>query len=369
MADTLKISNFQFGCICFTYLSGFSTLFFNEAKILQQDVWMANVSAIVLSILILWLMKHVQVQYPDKTMTEIYQVLLGKWLGKAAVVGTLLYAVSITVLTLRALSLFYTTAILPHTSPELIMLMLVLTTSYSVYLGLETIVRTVQVMLPLFLISITVICLLMIPNVETNPFLPAFHSRLPEIAYGTLLSYAFPFGKGTLLIFLFHRIGNKKRLMAGTSIGLVLSCAYLLIATYLAIGSLGTNLMKSATFPFFSSIQLVKIGLYLERIEIVIIGIWTVFTLFETIVAHYLFTTIVSELFRIQEPKRFILPFGLLFFAIGTRSYVRPTELELYNTTILPFSTLLPTLILPLILGFLTLFRGQNGNRRLRDDP
>lgn len=359
MAGKVKLTNFQFGCICFTYLSGFSTLFMNEAKILEQDVWIANLLATVVGVCILWLMKYVQVHFPDKSMPEIFQMLLGRWLGNAILLIYLLDTIGLTVLTLRALSMFYTTAILPHTSPELIMLMLVLVTSYAVYLGLETIVRTVQLMLPLFLLSITVICLLMLPNVESNPFLPPFQSRITDVVYGTLLSYALPFGKTNLLIFLFHRIGNMKKLALSSTVALILSYAYLLIATYLAIGSLGLNLMKSATFPFFSSIQLVRVGLYIERIEIMIIGIWTIFTLFETVVAHYLFTDIVGEVFRIKDTKRFILPFGLLFFAVGFRSFIRPTELELYNMTILPFSMLFPALLMPIVLALLTLIKRQ----------
>ncbi|MCZ8515289.1 endospore germination permease [Paenibacillus filicis] len=359
-----KITNFQFGCLCFTYLSGFSTLFLYNAKILQQDVWIANLLGVIGGIFVMWLMKYVQLQHPNKSMTEIIELLLGKWLGKAIIFFYLIDSVGLTVLTLRALSLFYMTAILPYTPPELIILMLVLVTSYAVYLGLETIARTVQLMLPLFLVSITIICVLILRNVDTNPFLPQFQSRLSDIAYGALLSFSFPFGKAIGLVFLFHRVGNLKKLMLSSSVSLILTNVYLLIAIYLTIGSLGMNLTKSAMYPFFSSIQLVRVGLYLERIEIIIIGIWTIFTLFETIVTHYWFMQIFGDVFRIKDATPFILPIGLLFFAVALRSFIRPTELDWYNYTILPFSILPPALIIPLVLAFLTLIKKQRDHLR-----
>lgn len=360
-----KITNFQFGCLCFTYFSGFSTLFLYNAKILQQDVWIANLLSVIMAIFILWLMKYVQTQHPDKSMTEIFELLLGKWLGKAIIFVYLIDSVGLTVLTLRALSLFYTTAILPYTPPELLMLMLILVTSYAVYLGLETITRTVQLILPLFLVSITVISILLLRNIDTNPFLPQFQSRLSDIAYGALLAFSFPFGKAVFgLVFLFHRVSNLKKLVFSSSISLILSYVYLLIATYLTLGSLGMNLTKSAAFPFFTSIQLVRIGLYLERIEIIIIGIWTIFSLYETVVTHYCFMQIFGAVFRLKETKPFILPVGLLFFAVALRSFVRPTELGLYNYTILPFSILPPALIIPLVLALLTIIKKQRGHLR-----
>lgn len=364
MAAKGKISSFQFGCLCFTYISGFSTLFLQDAKLLLQDVWIANLLSVIGAIFVLWLMKYVQLQHPDKSMAEIFELLLGKWLGKAVLFFYLYNAVGLTVLTIRALSLFYTTAILPYTPPETIILMLVLVTSYAVYLGLETIARTVQLVLPLFLVSMTVICVLILPNVYTNPFLPQFQSRPTDIAYGALLAFSFPFGKVTSLMFLLYRVDNLKKLMFSSSVSLILSYAYLLVATYLTFGSLGVNLTRSATFPFFSSIQLVRIGVYLERIEVIIIGIWTIFTLYETVVAHYWFVQIFGEFFRIKNVKPFILPVGLLFFAVASRSFVRPNELGLYNYTILPFSTLVPALILPIVFGILTFVKRRRGRLR-----
>jgi hypothetical protein len=102
----------------------------------------------------------------------------------------------------------------------------------------------------------------------------------------------------------------------------------------------------------------------LERIEIIIIGIWTIFTLFETIVAHFWFMQVFSDVFRIRDAKPFILPAGLLFFSVALHSFVRPTELGIYNITILPFSMLFPTLIMPLVLAIFTVIRKQRGNLR-----
>lgn len=361
-----QLTPFQFGCLCFTYLSGFSTLFLHDAKVLLQDVWIGNLLAVSAAMLIMWLMSYVQRRHPGLSMTIIFERLLGKWLGRTIMIVYLFDLAGMAVMTLRALSLFYTTAILPYTSSALLILMMVLVTSYAVSLGIGTIARTVQLILPLFLIGMLFICLLIVRDVDMNPFLPQFQSRPSDIVYGTLLSFSFPFGKALGFIFLFNRVDNAKKLTVSTSVSIIFSYVYLLLATYLTFSSLGMYLMKSTTFPFFSAIQMVRLGAYLERIEISIIGIWTIFTLYETIVIHFVFVQIIGDMFRLKDARPFVLPVGLLFFAMSLRSFTGPLELGLYDYAILPFSIMFPTIIVPIVIVLLTALRERLGRSTQR---
>ncbi|MFD0697980.1 endospore germination permease [Paenibacillus sp. GCM10027628] len=357
MPSEEKITHVQLGCLCFGYLSGFSTLFLLEAKFLKQDVWMANVLAIAAAIGVLWLLCYVQRKHPDMKFTESCEKLLGKWIAKFAFLIYLAYFLELGGLAARAISTFYTTAILPNTPPSVLILLVLLVTSYAISLGLGTIMRTLQVILPFFILASIIISLFIFREVEMNPLLPQFQNRLTNIIYGGMISFAFPFGKTVMFGFLLSRVKNTRKMFVGGTIGIALSGVYLLWATYLTFGSLGMSLTRSATFPFFTAIQLVKFGEYMERIEITIIGIWTIFTLFELIVIQYVFTELMAHLFSIKHTRAFILPIGLLFFAISFRSFGRVTDHAMYNYEILPFSTLIPTTVIPILLACLTLIR------------
>ncbi len=368
MTDPEKINHGQLGFLCFSFLSGFSTLFLIEAKLVKQDVWMSNLLAIVTSIGVLWLLTFVQSQHPQLSMAEACEKLLGKWFSKLALVIYLIYFLETGVLAYRAISWFYTTAILPYTAPNVLIILIVLVSSYSIYLGLGTLVRTVQFILPFFIVCICIVSLFIFREVEINPFLPMSQSKLSVIIYGGMLSFGFPFGKVVVFGFLLSRVKQTNKTFVNLAAAVVLSGIYLLMASYLTFGALGIHLTKLSAFPFFTTIQLVKFGEYMERIEIIIIAIWTIFTLFELIVLHYVFILVIKQIFKIKETKPFILPTGLLFYALAQISYTRMSDLAQYNFKILPFSSLLPTAIIPVLLAIITWGRRRQRTMQGRVD-
>jgi spore germination protein KB len=355
-----KVSSFQIGFLCFAFMSGFSTLYLNEAKVLMQDVWMANAAAAIVSLFVLGSAVFIQRRFGSLNLSDIIELLLGKWLGKLVLVFLMVKMLDLAVMSLRSISLFYKSAILPRTSPSIIILCVVIVTTYAVFLGLGPIARSVLVLLPFFAVMFLVICFFILGDIDANPLLPQFQSRAPLVLYETLSSFGFPFGKIAVLMFLYSEVKNPKKIFVSCGFGVFASLLYLLISTYLSIGSLGSNLFRTASFPLFLAIQLVKFGEYLERVEITIIGIWTIFTLYEIIVVQFVFVNIMSKVFSLKDRRFFILPVGVLFFAVAMKSFTRPTELLFYDTNVLPFTAILPMLVFPLMLFALTWMRKRN---------
>ncbi|CAM4422616.1 spore germination protein (amino acid permease) [Paenibacillus endophyticus] len=359
MAAQNKITHGQLSCLVFSYLSGFSTLFLSEAALLKQDVWMSYLIGMTLAIGMLWLLCYVQWKHPLLTMVEISDKLFGHWVSRLVLMIYLIYMLEMQAAACRALSTFYTTVVIPNMPSNQMILLIILCTTYATYLGLTTIVRAVQITLPFFLVGILIICFFLLRDVETNPFLPQFQHSFSEVMYGSLLSLYFPFGKLVVFGFLLARVKNMKKIFSSSIFGLILAALYLLVSAYLTLGTIGIHLAGTATFPFFSSIQMVKFGEYLERIEITIIGIWTIFTLFEIVVLQYVFTILLRHVFRIKNMKPFILPIGLLFFISAQKSFLRLSDLTFYNLNIAPFSTMLPIAIIPIMLSIMTLLRKE----------
>ncbi|MFC5451257.1 GerAB/ArcD/ProY family transporter [Paenibacillus aestuarii] len=359
MQNEDQITPFELGALCFTYLSGFSTLYLLETKVVGPDVWICHAVSLILVIGIMKLMNFIICKYPDLSLSDILMKLLGRWIGTIVLIVILKDLLGLGTLSLRSLSLFYTTAILPNTSPELLILMIVIVTTYAVSLGLGTIVRSVQIVMPVFIISMLIINIMMVKNVTINPLLPQFRSTLPELTYATLLSMAFPFGKALTLVFLFRNVKNKKKIFGTNCIVLISSSVYVLISTYLTIGSLGIHATKSASFPYFSAIQLVRIGEFLERFEIIVIGIWTILTLYEIIVVQYVYAQIMRDVFKLKHANYFIVPIGLFYFGTNVNSYESPLDIFNYDTRILPFTGLLPEFVLPVALVVLAWMKSR----------
>lgn len=354
-----KISHIQLGCLLFGYISGFEGLFMSEAKLLKQDVWIAYLFNILLGLGILWLITYVQRQYPYINMAEIYDKLLGKWVGKAMLCVYLLSNLESASGSHRALSMFFTTIILPNTRPDYLVLIAAICSTYAVYIGLGALVRTTMVVIPFFLISFLLTCLFIIPEIQTNPFLPQLQSGLPEMVIGGMRIFTFTFAHVITFGFLMSRVENTKKIYASCVIAVIMSGLYLFIITYLTLGSLGLNYIETSMYPFFATIQLVKFGEYLERIEIILIGIWTIFTLINIIVFQYVFTLVIGHVFKITKMKPFVFAIGLLFFAHAYRTFNRTADHFTYGAKIYPVSSLLPCIVLPALLAVVTIIKNR----------
>ncbi|MBA2939627.1 endospore germination permease [Paenibacillus sp. CGMCC 1.16610] len=360
MAGLEKISHIQFSFLIFGFITGFEGLFLSEAKVLQQDVWIANVVNIFMGIGVLSLICYVQRQFPQKSLAEICNHLMGKWVGKAMLCIYLLNNIENASGGFRALSMFYTTILLPNTNANIMILTCVICSTYGVYIGLGTLVRTNFVVLPFFLIGFLATCLFVFPEIQTNPFLPPFQSKFSEIIVQSLHLFTFTFSELITFGFLMSRVEQPQKLFSSSVVAIIMSGLYMLIITYLTLGSLGLNYVKTSTFPFFSTLQLVKFGEYLERIEVILIGLWTVLTLIYSIVLQYVFTLILGNVFKIKKKKPFVFVVGLLFFAHASRSFIRTSDHFTYGDKIFPISSLLPCIIFPILLAVFAMIRKRS---------
>ncbi|MDG0808966.1 GerAB/ArcD/ProY family transporter [Cohnella rhizosphaerae] len=146
-----RISPGAWICLIFSFISGFSTLFLQEAKLLGPDVWMSYICGIAISFGVLCVFYAIQRSYPDLPMPAVFDRLLGKNTAKIVLGLYLAYILEIQGAAFQALTSFYRTVVLPNASSGHIILLLALTTAYASSLGLGTIVRTVQVLLSFFL--------------------------------------------------------------------------------------------------------------------------------------------------------------------------------------------------------------------------
>ncbi|OAS21540.1 GerAB/ArcD/ProY family transporter [Paenibacillus oryzisoli] len=363
MAGLEKISHIQFSCLLFGFIAGFEGLFLTEVKVLKQDVWMANVLNIGMGIGVLSLIYFVQRQYPQIDLAEICNKVLGKWVGKVMLCIYLLYNLETASGGFRALSMFYRTIILPNTHANVLIFTCAICSTYGVFIGLGSLARTNMVVLPFFLMGFLITCLFVLPEIQTNPFLPPFQSKISEVIIQGMHIFTFNFSEVITFGFLMSRVERPKKIFVSAMVAIIMSGIYMIIITYLTLGSLGFNYIKTSTFPFFTTIQLVKFGEYLERIEVILIGLWTVLTLLYVVVMQYVFTLVLANIFNIKEKRPFVFVVGLLFFAHASRSYIRTADHFTYGDTIYPVSSLLPCLILPILLAIVTVFRKRSKER------
>ncbi len=352
-----KITHLQLGFLLFGFIAGFESMFLTESKLMKQDVWIANLFNTAAGIALLWIISFVQRQFPNLNLTEICDKLLGRWFSKVLLCVYLLNNLETVSGGFRAVSMFYTTVILPNTNSDYLIFLYAACSTYAVYIGLGTIARTNLVILPFFLLGFLVTCLFIIPEIQTNPFLPQLKSSLPNRVVGSMHLFTFTFSQVITFGFLMSRVENIKKIFSSCTIAILMTSIYLIMISYLTLSSLGFNYVQTSTYPFFATIQMVKFGEYLERIEVLLVGLWTVLTLVYMVVMQYVFTLVAGHVFGISKMKPFVVAMGLLCFVHTSKSFIRTADHFTYGIKIYPLSSLLPCIAFPVLLLVMTLIK------------
>ncbi|UHA73703.1 GerAB/ArcD/ProY family transporter [Paenibacillus sp. 481] len=358
MVERIHISALQLGYLIFSFLSGFSTLYLLQLKIIDADAWMSILFGTCGGIVLAAMLIYIQTQYPGRQIFDYSEQIVGKWLAKLFTLWLVYYTAQLCILSSKALTAFYSTAIMPRTPSYVFSVSIFIVSTYAVYLGIEAIARAVQVVLPVTVISLLILNLLIFKIVDTNPFLPAFQSKFNEIVYATLFSFAFPFSKIIVFAALFGYVKHQKKLIRSSILALLLSGVYLFAATYLTLGSVGAYLSSIKTYPYFTSLSMIRIGDDIERFEISAIGFWTMFVIFEVIIAQYVVVKGLRYLFALKQSKWLNVPIALLLFAISEKSFSQSsTDIVDFEYTILPFAAVIPTIVIPIVLFLVTLVK------------
>ncbi|WP_031342572.1 GerAB/ArcD/ProY family transporter [Ruminiclostridium papyrosolvens] len=168
MNDKIKISNVQFMITTSGFVFGSSPLFLSSgtAIIAGRDAWISAIFATILGLLSVWINIYLRELYPDKTLIEVFSLLLGKWLGNILsiiyVFTALLTGTQIIWYVGDLITTTYTPEISAYPTNILFVVALVIALLY----GLEAMYRAVTIyfygLFPLYLFTL----ILVTPNID-----------------------------------------------------------------------------------------------------------------------------------------------------------------------------------------------------------
>jgi spore germination protein KB len=114
---------------------------------------------------------------------------------------------------------------------------------------------------------------------------------------------------------------------------------------------LGEDLTARHMYPSYSLAKKITIGTFLERLEVVMAGIWFITIYFKLAVSFYASTMTFAELFKLQDARQLYLPFGMIMIVFSIVAYPDVTYFMNFATRIyfpyaVPYAVVFPLLIL-----------------------
>jgi spore germination protein KB len=351
MIERGRISNTQAAMLAITsltiigHLVVLTVIFFYS----RQDGWIAAIAGTFLGLIgILALVKLSQC-YPGLTLIEIlFQHF--SWPGKIIGILYLLYFYIMVILGTRLFAEAYE-RIMAETPTWAFITVILLLTSFIVYLGLETLGRLNQIMLPvLVMAAIAVVLLTMGENKDYSNLLPIFGNGLQPVAIGSITVMGW-FGEFVILGMILPYVQRPKKLVkTGVWTGII-TLIFLLGPITGPVALFGPEEVAHMAFPTFSEVRYIKAGEVINRFDTIAILFWTVGSMIRISLFFYGLSLGIGQALKLTSYQPLVIPLawligvGSLLFA---KNYAEFNEFlfESYVPLNLIMGALLPLLLM-----------------------
>jgi spore germination protein KB len=289
-----------------------------EAK---QDAWIPAILGVGFGLLVISLYNALGGMYPQMTLVEYCEKILGKWTGIAVSIGYISFSFIGATTLIWLIGNFLVTQIMPDSPVITIHAFFVLIVIMGVRLGLEPIARSAEIFLPWVGLFFLLLVLLPIPDSKLENIQPMFDSEVKPIMRGALsfLSVA------TLPLIIFHMIVPNGERSKDTNkafyLGSLIGGIVLISITLLTVLVLGPGLTARNLYPSFALAKKVGIKGVLERIEVIMAILWFITIYFKTSIYCYASIKGLAQLLSLKDYRLLTLPFGMILLAVSLIVY------------------------------------------------
>lgn len=354
------ISTRQFTIITILYSIGTAILIIpgSIANAAKQDAWIAAIIGVIISLLNVKLFMTLAKQTPTLTFVEANKKILGRFFGTM----TALCFVIVTILSagelLYFIGIFMQTEIMPETPMMAFALLFSIIIMYAAYLGIETFVRSAEILFPLFLFIFIFFVICITPQITLDNIQPVLEASKTSMLYSImrfLSIFSFP---SVLLLMLYPLTVNVQHsVQKGFYIGTIIGGIVLTTMVTLSILVLGPDSTTARTFPSYALAQRISIGYFLERIEVLMAVMWIISLYIRSFMYFYTSVVGLAQVLNIKDHRPLILPMGLI--VIGLSQILHPSIVHSnnYNNEIWPILSFIVMILLPIIMLIVAVIR------------
>lgn len=350
MSSMLKenVSLSQLAALIFNFQIG-STIAFGLGLKAKEDAWIALLISFGIGIIITLFFIFLTTQLPGKNLYEMFEYCFNR---PTAIVVSFLYTIYFLYETSRILRDFgelISSIALPNTPIEISILTLTLLIGYILYLGLEVVARTSEIFTPyaIIFIILLIVFLYVSDNLDFSNIKPILGEGFSPI-WSVIFPYEVvrPYGQLLILTILLNNVSNVDYSKLVILLSVIASSTILIVASMLIIFSLGEGIALRSTFPLLSTVRLVSIGEFFQRVDAIVVFIMMLGSLVKSSINLYAGLKGLEYIFRIPF-RYFSIPISCLlsiFSVFITRNFVDHIQEGLVVTPYL--------LHIPLRLGF-----------------
>ena len=269
-------------------------------------------------------------RFPNQTVIEFSQEILGKFLGRLFGAFFVFYTMLVTAVTVRGFADALIMLLLPKTPIEFVMITMLILCSYCVAGGISSVARINEIFLPPVIIVISLVILMNIGDVDLFRYRAVFSNGIKPILSG-IAEISTAYLGYEILFFLSPVVKNKDKMMpyglAGIAIPLVLYSGLV----FVSIGIDGASATADIIYPTIQLARRISLfGSAVEKFDILFILLW-ILSIFTTIITFlYMASISVTRLAGLRNYKPFIFMLIPLIYMIA----ILPANIVDINTVV-----------------------------------
>lgn len=320
---------------------------------------LATISAVLLMVLCGLGLAYLGSKYPNDTMFEYADRLLGKWVARALLIGIILYFMELAALAAREFGEVVVTSVLQRTPLEVTTLIMIFLAATAARTSVAVFTRILTFYMPLVYFPVVIIVALTLKSAETIHIFPIFgfyrETSVNQMVEAVLVVAAL-FQNYIIIGLLIPYMYRPNQAWKSAIIGIGAAGVIYIIIIYSTLAVFGVEEIKKLLWP---TLELAKTAafplLFLERMDPIFLAVWVTAVFTAILASYFVMVKGLAHLFGFENHRVFVLLAIPLIYMLS----IQPANIFIVYTTVkqVGISGLVLTIGYPLILLVLHAFR------------
>ncbi|MFT8322555.1 MAG: GerAB/ArcD/ProY family transporter [Bacillus sp. (in: firmicutes)] len=286
----------------------------------RKDAWLAILLSMTCGIILFFIYYFLFRQYPSLPLTAYTRKIFGKLLGSFIGYIYIVYFLYIASRNIRDISDLLVASALRETPSIAIIIPLVLSICYVLFLGIEVLARTSEVFIVIlgFFGVAGNLFVLVSGNVEFHHLLPILENGWRPIL-NTAVPYTTEFPFGEMMVFtMILPFLNKAKYVKKVWLSAVIFSGFILSWTVsLNIAVLGVDVTERATFPTLATVGKINLLDFVQRLDAIIVFTLLITVFFKAAIFIYAGVMGIVDLFHLTSHHRILFPIGTIVIYVS----------------------------------------------------
>ena len=351
------ISTNQFIWMLFVIITSVAAL---EAPVMiikqaGRDVWLAVIGGWFLDVLLALVYAYMGIRFLGQNFVQYSITILGKYVGRLVGIIFPLFFLLVCILLQSSLAQAIRSILLPKTPLEIIMVVILIVSSYAARNGIEVIARVSGLLGPIYILAVVLIGLIAIPDINIDRLKPQFEQGLVPLMASSLFLLCF-YGICIIMAMFIPLCNRPENGFIAKFTAVSIGAIFVGIVVIVIIAVFGLEFAQKAYAPIY---QITRILVF--RAE----AIWLLIIIGAGIVGSamliWAFSLGVSQITGLSTYKPLVWPAAVIVLGLSLNSFQNNIELMHFIQYTYPFIAFLVEAVLEICLFILALALNKHG--------